>query len=753
MKENLKLLIFLTFIYLSLSIVPLWHIEKSAINLFPNDPFYIDYITDETIHDNFNYKLQKIITKNNDEIEISNYVIFNYNNDDKNISVPFEEIESAYTDKDHRYFICPKGRNHPYYINTQEEKGLQPLIPEGFEDNGEDWELNCFLKYVENSYKKLFFFYLNKQEYIYSVNNINSNNIVRIGDTKFKIFGFRWPDSSSNEHPMYAITVNQNYVNIEKILFNIDPSKEVSTTIIQRDSNSLFEIPKSNIKAFLNEDQDHSKFFFVSYDNNDTNITIGYTIDYGKIDNYNKFDVITNLESPLQFFDKMKLESIDFIPYTQYLYYKLFNEDKNKYYYGIIDIEYNKVIYNTDEPMTKFIPYSKSSMLAITSSSAYKICIKYEDGKCVESCNYNNVYYDVDNYNYCSDSYSCDHYLLWPNEICVDECDQNLFYLDNQNYCSLCKDYSGLNKPYKMINTHDCLEEKIDNSYFVNEEFLIISCKDNYTYTNGQCEFNCYSSCETCLEKSINDTDQKCITCKTSFPFLYNSNCLDVCPNKTYENNYKCIDCDESCLSCDITGCKNCYEGFYVNNDSHICEKCHENCETCYNGGNDMNNNCIKCKNENDTLVDGTCLKNCGEKQYRSLYNTCEQCHENCSTCLIGGDDKNNNCSSCINDLYLIKGGEYENNCVESCPENYSKNDTEKICTYVKPSDNTDSPDSSDESDSWLWYVITITAILLLIINIIFFSKNCCYKDKEDIVENIQTELSDMSGNNMAINS
>jgi proprotein convertase subtilisin/kexin type 5 len=304
-----------------------------------------------------------------------------------------------------------------------------------------------------------------------------------------------------------------------------------------------------------------------------------------------------------------------------------------------------------------------------------------------------------------------------------------------------------------MINTEDCLEKKIDNSHYVYEEFLIISCNENYTYTNGQCEFNCYSSCETCLEKSIDDTNQKCITCKSSFPFLYNNNCLDICPDKTYENNYKCIDCDESCFSCDITGCKNCYEGFYVNNDSHICEQCHENCQTCYNGGNAINNNCIKCKNESDTLLDGTCLKNCGEKHYRTLYNTCEQCHENCSTCLIGGDDKNNNCSSCINDLYLIKGGEYENNCVENCPENYSKNDTEKICTYIKPSDNNDNIDSSDETESWLWYVITITAILLLIINIIFFSKNCCCKDKEDdIVENIQTELSDISGNNIAIN-
>ena len=247
----------------------------------------------ETIHDNFNYKLQKIITKNNNEIEISNYVIFNYNNDNKNFSVSFEEIESAYTDKNHRYFIWPKGRNHPYYIYTQEQNHLELLIPDGFEDNGEDWELNCFLKYVENSYKKLFIFYLNKEEYIYTINNIASDTIEHVGDDKFKIVGFRWPDSLSHEHPMYAITVNQSYVNIERLIFNIDPSKEVMTTTIKRESNSLFEIPKSNIKAFLNEDSENSKFFFVSYDNNDTNITIGYTIDYGKIDNYNKFDVIS----------------------------------------------------------------------------------------------------------------------------------------------------------------------------------------------------------------------------------------------------------------------------------------------------------------------------------------------------------------------------------------------------------------------------------------------------------------------------
>ena len=85
---------------------------------------------------------------------------------------------------------------------------------------------------------------------------------------------------------------------IQKKYFSI----QILLKIIKRESNSLFEIPKSNIKAFLNEDSENSKFFFVSYDNNDTNITIGYTIDYGKIDNYNKFDVITNLEFPFTIF-------------------------------------------------------------------------------------------------------------------------------------------------------------------------------------------------------------------------------------------------------------------------------------------------------------------------------------------------------------------------------------------------------------------------------------------------------------------
>lgn len=62
-----------------------------------------------------------------------------------------------------------------------------------------------------------------------------------------------------------------------------------------------------------------------------------------------------------------------------FAYYKLKN-DKGEYYYGIIDVPNNKVIFNTNEEIKTFIPYLDYAMLAITKNSAYKICV-YRDQK------------------------------------------------------------------------------------------------------------------------------------------------------------------------------------------------------------------------------------------------------------------------------------------------------------------------------------------------------------------------------------
>ena len=63
-----------------------------------------------------------------------------------------------------------------------------------------------------------------------------------------------------------------------------------------------------------------------------------------------------------------------FILYTKYVYYTIYNNKTEEMYHGVLDITLNKIIFNTNEDIDIFIPYSSNSMLAITKESAYRIC-------------------------------------------------------------------------------------------------------------------------------------------------------------------------------------------------------------------------------------------------------------------------------------------------------------------------------------------------------------------------------------------
>ena len=331
---------------------------------------------------------------------------------------------------------------------------MKPLIPDNFSDDA-DWELKCYYQF---RLKKLYAIYLNKEAHIFEI--IFNTKTLHTMETKYKILDFRWSTSQTNKvYRMFAITANQSGTFIEQLDFTIPDPSEQNATITNTGSNYLFNFTKSNIIGFLNDIASNSKFYYISYNNDSTNILSGYTNDIGEIKNYNKFDVIHNKESPLEFLDKVKLEEINFIPYTKYAYYKLYNQNISKYYYGIIDIELNQVIYNTDEQITKFIPYENFSMLVITPNSAYQICAIFNENQCVNSCP-SSIYYNIVDKNICTDSYKCPNYKLIPNNICINICDKNIFYSnesENERHCGLCKDYD-FNKIYKMVNYEDCLE-------------------------------------------------------------------------------------------------------------------------------------------------------------------------------------------------------------------------------------------------------------------------------------------------------
>ena len=77
---------------------------------------------EKKLHDNLIYILAKSIERTTSgEIIIENrakckFVGYNYYDVDSKVN--FEDIESAYTDKNQRYYICPKGRNHVFYQDT-----------------------------------------------------------------------------------------------------------------------------------------------------------------------------------------------------------------------------------------------------------------------------------------------------------------------------------------------------------------------------------------------------------------------------------------------------------------------------------------------------------------------------------------------------------------------------------------------------------------------------------------------------------
>ena len=69
----------------------------------------------------------------------------------------------------------------------------------------------------------------------------------------------------------------------------------------------------------------------------------------------------------------MEIIDIKFTPEPKYLFYKILNKNNNKINYGIISIRTTKILYNLDEDIISINLYSNGDILAITSTSVYKL--------------------------------------------------------------------------------------------------------------------------------------------------------------------------------------------------------------------------------------------------------------------------------------------------------------------------------------------------------------------------------------------
>ena len=444
---------------------PEWNFENASFNLLNETNNYrYSYIIYNKDVSNYELTLSKTIYKEGSEIKDENnldIVNKNNNNEKFSVSVNWEDINNIifYNNILH---ICPKGVFHPYYYNNQT---FNTHSMYNFPTDVSSWDLKCFI------YDDLLIAIYSGNDFLFSYNpDLNGWTKINID---FELNDLLWNKLAIIDDTNYqlpGLTISQdNTLALSKLNFLLDFS-------IGLGIESYKNITKGLQSNFLSYFDENSHFYFLSHNNE--KILSGYYNEVKEItvDNIENINPVINTDFDLE---QNNIQNINVIKDSRYSYYEI--DINSKIYYGIFDIITNQILFNTNEAIKKYIPFSKYSMLAITDNSAYEICIISVDGKCIEKCDNDDIIINTKGKNYCK----CPKYYFIPSYKCIDTCDLN-FYINVNNQCGLCKDLGG-NKIYKLINTTGCLEEIPDNTIFYDEDSFLLTCDENSYLENETC--------------------------------------------------------------------------------------------------------------------------------------------------------------------------------------------------------------------------------------------------------------------------
>ena len=770
MNKLTYLVIYFYLTFQVLCIIPEWNLSQAGEDLL-GDSNETKYIINHRYLFNVELKMEKEIKRNSTtgEITTENYVTIG----NQRKKVDFEQIDSYYR-LYNTYIICPKGNFHPYDFNEGKN-----FIPDGFE--GQKWDLNCYKKEDGQISYLLVFYFMNgsyKNAYLTSTKDIKWYSGVSINNVE--IYDYLLRGSGDNfVYQMIGLLKNDSNMELRYLKATLQEGAHNQHIRPQNEFKTIIKTENYTQATFKNisVDDNNEYFYYFTY-NNISDFTTGFSKNsINKKSDYpselQNIQITKNNYSYFEFFNDMEIEEMNFLLDNKFLYYKMKDQKEGTSYYGMFDIVSNKIIFNTKENITKFIPHTDGAMLAITNKTAYKICAYTNNNACTDTCSDNNYLLDIDG-NKCGSSCPSGKYLFNPSGVCINQCDQSLYILEG-NTCELCKDKNN-STPYKLVNGTDCLSEIPEGAEYYNEKLKLLKCRDGYHLENNTCMQNCYELCLTCSEKSTDEGNQKCTNCRKGFNLDSNNNCQ--CPLGEEKKNKTCEKCSSKCgtfklNSCDCLSCNSSY--YLINN---TCEKCAENCTTCETEAtkctgcnssffldnykcHDCPSNCkeqdspsCKCKSCDDGLyLDAFYCKNCSSnckncnnaekcnECFNGFYkkdDSCHQCDENCETCDGGKEgDSNYHCLSCNKakaNKYLIK----ENNmniCVENCSQYNMTTDSEKfICL---------NPNNTPEKDVdyMLWIFVAIIGIILILISIFICKKICAKNNDIESIDEVEGEL------------
>ena len=352
-------------------------------------------------------------------------------------------------------------------------------------------------------------------------------------------------------------------------------------------------------------------------------------------------------------------------------------------------------------------------MLAISKTSAYKICIIPDSDKnCLETCSSGELILDVDG-NYCSESCKDGKYTLLPENVCISNCDNTIYILKGNN-CGLCRDLET-EKKYKILDSSVCLSQSEipPNSEVYNPNFYLLKCKSGYQLSEDgkDCIPHCYVTCQTCSDYSEDENDQKCSSCNSSY-YLENEKCiLKVATTIIIQETVPMVDClDEKCLTCseesnklglcltcnEAEGYKkvnytivypqflNCikpsdpkFKSYYFNEALQEYRPCYKTCKRCLKAGNAEENNCLECESGYMFRPGNNTFNNCvaySQFYFMSSYNQFKsleiyQCPEEAKYYIKDKKSCIDNCQKDKEYKYLYNG-----NCLKECPSGTTSN-------------------------------------------------------------------------------
>ena len=615
MKLFLIEFLFIILLNISFSLTPNWDILNSSVELLSSTETKKEIYIKKNDCDECNPKLilKKVIENNNNEFSETNYIQIN---NDQPKECQWEDIESYYL-LDNHILICPKGKNFMNEYNNGDFKELNP----GNININDDWELTCY--HQPKKYNYMFNFYLNQPQinrfYGIHIPEYNSNN-WKNAEADDGLYDFIWTwepnkyEDDNYRYNMYGLVLLHSKIQLHSIQIEIDTDYNFHYS----DKITKFLGQKKNFShGYFNKNT--SLFYWISCNTIDDYIS-GYSTEPVDITKEHvDYKTIENSTSPFNFAENMEIIEINMIRNSKYAYYEILNEENNQTYHGIIDIEENRIIFNTNETLKEFKPFINNSMLAYTEYGVYQICTIKENNICVEHCSIGKLILDPENGNYCGEERECDNYTLIPENICINECDRNIYTLQEKK-CGLCSVLYP-DKTYYYLNEKECIENKKNKTYYVNYKLKIIAdcsencnecssfefcniCDDGYQNNEGKCILEvCHEKCDGCEKYSSNDNNQMCLKCKDSSLVLEEGNCIEKCHDGYYKEDKSCLKCNSNCTKCSKGEEK-------YNNDTII----NQNCESCSSDFNylikekDYPSNCVdECPNGLNATKDNYC--------------------------------------------------------------------------------------------------------------------------------------------------